>query len=428
MTHQEHPARILSFPQGRRLRQEQPAGAAFPGATLDAYHLLAQQGELSPDQLAATLQLAREQAQAIVAELASLKLVRETEDGTLIAIPHSQAVDELLAEQSLLLAHALEHLSEGRRRLRTVVENRGHLDPSEASRISSTMLGGTARRGMFEVSREAAETISALHPGGAFSDELLQRSLSRAVENLRRGIRMRVVHQSSALGHPSVVAYLSELSALGCRVRLRDNLPFRMLLIDGTLAICSVPASGSYSLQGERVMALLVRIFETTWVDAVPLETALAKTRRLTAPDAVRTPAGGVDVAGGTGSGATGWQVKGWDAGDSGAGAGSGARPGDITGGHATGADVTGADATRRSLRAGRPAAGRPEPGQPGPLGPAHEAILRLLAEGQTDQAIAHSLGINPRTVTRRISEIYDALGVESRFQAGIAAKELGIV
>jgi DNA-binding CsgD family transcriptional regulator len=61
-------------------------------------------------------------------------------------------------------------------------------------------------------------------------------------------------------------------------------------------------------------------------------------------------------------------------------------------------------------------------------VGPAHEAILRLLAEGQTDQSIARALGITTRTVTRRISEIYDLLGVESRFQAGVAAKELGIV
>jgi DNA-binding NarL/FixJ family response regulator len=61
-------------------------------------------------------------------------------------------------------------------------------------------------------------------------------------------------------------------------------------------------------------------------------------------------------------------------------------------------------------------------------LNPTQEAILRLLAEGETDQSIARSLGITTRTVTRRIGEIYEVLGVESRFQAGVAAKELGIV
>jgi DNA-binding CsgD family transcriptional regulator len=313
---------------------------------------------MSCGELAVQLGVSGVQAEAIVAELASLRLLRETDDGTFIAIAHSQAVDELLAEQAMLLARALDHLSQGRRRLHTVVENRSVLDPSEASRISSTMLGGAAGRGMFDLSRDAKDTISALHPGGSFGEELLERSLDRAVENLQRGVRMRVVHQSSVLGRPAIVAYLGELSALGCRVRLRDNLPFRMLLLDGTAAICSVPASGAYSLRGQRVMGLLVRIFETTWVDSAPLDTALGRVGRgpvVTAPSDPTQPRGVV-------------------------------------------------------------------------LGPAHEAILRLLAEGQTDQSIAHALGITTRTVTRRISEIYQQLGVESRFQAGAAAKELGIV
>jgi DNA-binding NarL/FixJ family response regulator len=61
-------------------------------------------------------------------------------------------------------------------------------------------------------------------------------------------------------------------------------------------------------------------------------------------------------------------------------------------------------------------------------LSQAHEGILRLLADGLTDQSIARSMGITTRTVTRRISEIYELLGVEIRFRAGIAARELGIV
>lgn len=83
-----------------------------------------------------------------------------------------------------------------------------------------------------------------------------------------------------------------------------------------------------------------------------------------------------------------------------------------------------------RSGRActGIAAQGTPSQGRGVVLGPAHEAILRLLAEGQTDQSIARTLGITTPTVTRTISEIYELLGVESRCQAGVAAKELGIV
>jgi DNA-binding CsgD family transcriptional regulator len=355
----EVPATVLQLPS-RRTAASQRAAAEFPGATLDTYHLLAQQGELSLGQIAATLRLAHEQVQAIVAELESLKLIRETDGGGIVAMSHSQAIDDLLTEQALLLAHAVEYVSEGQRRLRTVVANRALLDPTDASQISSTKIGTSTQRGMFELPAEARAAISAMHPGGTFGEDLLKRSLARAEENLSRNVRMRVVHQTSVLRHPPIAAYLTELAAMGGRVRLRDNLPFRMLLIDGMSAVCAVPTSGSYLLSGERVMVLLNRVFETTWVDAQPLESVLSRASR------------------GSGTPAT--------------------------------------------------AAGGGAEGRSAMLSPAHAAILRLLAEGQTDRSIARALGVTPRTVTRRIGEIYEALGVDSRFQAGIAAKELGIV
>ena len=58
---------------------------------------------------------------------------------------------------------------------------------------------------MFELPAEATEAISAMHPGGAFSDELLERSLGRAKETLSRNVQMRVVHQASVLWHPPMV-------------------------------------------------------------------------------------------------------------------------------------------------------------------------------------------------------------------------------
>lgn len=50
---------------------------------------------------------------------------------------------------------------------------------------------------------------------------------------------------------------------------------------------------------------------------------------------------------------------------------------------------------------------------------PQREELLGCLTAGLTDGAIARQLGISPRTLTRRIQEILDELGVETRFQAG---------
>ncbi|TMR90108.1 helix-turn-helix transcriptional regulator [Nonomuraea basaltis] len=53
-------------------------------------------------------------------------------------------------------------------------------------------------------------------------------------------------------------------------------------------------------------------------------------------------------------------------------------------------------------------------------------AVLRLLATGAKDSAIARSLGVSTRTITRLVSELTAALGASSRFQAGVRAARLG--
>ncbi len=53
-------------------------------------------------------------------------------------------------------------------------------------------------------------------------------------------------------------------------------------------------------------------------------------------------------------------------------------------------------------------------------------AVLRLLATGAKDSAIARTLGVSTRTVTRVVGELTALLGAASRFQAGVRAARLG--
>jgi DNA-binding NarL/FixJ family response regulator len=54
--------------------------------------------------------------------------------------------------------------------------------------------------------------------------------------------------------------------------------------------------------------------------------------------------------------------------------------------------------------------------------------LIRLLAGGLPDRSIARRLSLAPRTLARRISEVYRILGVDTRFQAGVAAQRLGLI
>jgi DNA-binding CsgD family transcriptional regulator len=54
------------------------------------------------------------------------------------------------------------------------------------------------------------------------------------------------------------------------------------------------------------------------------------------------------------------------------------------------------------------------------------EAVLRLLARGDTDAVIARKLGVSVRTVRRLASDVMSQLGARSRFQAGALATSRG--
>lgn len=52
--------------------------------------------------------------------------------------------------------------------------------------------------------------------------------------------------------------------------------------------------------------------------------------------------------------------------------------------------------------------------------------LVRLLAEGQTDEAVARRIGVSVSTLRRMLGPVMTTLRAKSRFQAGVRAAELG--
>ncbi|WP_436496301.1 helix-turn-helix transcriptional regulator [Actinokineospora sp. HUAS TT18] len=65
---------------------------------------------------------------------------------------------------------------------------------------------------------------------------------------------------------------------------------------------------------------------------------------------------------------------------------------------------------------------GAPEGG----LGERDRELLSLLASGMKDRAIARAMGVTERTIGRRLTELMNELGAETRFQAGVQAAHRG--
>jgi DNA-binding CsgD family transcriptional regulator len=62
----------------------------------------------------------------------------------------------------------------------------------------------------------------------------------------------------------------------------------------------------------------------------------------------------------------------------------------------------------------------------PSPV-PRNAVVLRLLADGLTDDAVARRIGVSVRTVRNDVASVMVSLGARSRFQAGVRAARLGL-
>ncbi|WP_256104058.1 LuxR C-terminal-related transcriptional regulator [Streptomyces sp. ODS05-4] len=61
-------------------------------------------------------------------------------------------------------------------------------------------------------------------------------------------------------------------------------------------------------------------------------------------------------------------------------------------------------------------------------LSPWEKTVVRMMAAGAKDEAIARELGISTRTLSRKVSQMFDRLNVQSRFQAAIELSRLGVL
>lgn len=326
-------------------------GSGLPASGQDLYRSIHLRGKVRHDELSSPATV-RSDLDALM----KLGLV-VSEGGWVTAIPYHQVMAGLVAEEARILEQALETVRDTRWRLHALLREGISLSGDSPGTVLSTRGGDERADGCPYGARTRPHTdLAAMQPGTRFSQELLNATLKWAEADIAAGIRFRVVYQTGALSHPPSAECLRRMEQLGGQVRLSANLPFRLMLIDGKTAVCHLPGQDgpdeTLLLQGTGVLALLRRLFETTWLDSVPLSAHLEDQRT----------AGEEDV-----------------------------KPAPVL--------------TREQ-----------------------KAIVRYLADGATDQAIAHSLGVTPRTVTRRVTEIYQVLRVRSRFQAGVMARRMGLV
>lgn len=187
---------------------------------------------------------------------------------------------------------------------------------------------------------------------------------------LKRGLAVRSIHLASSAAIPTASGSLHQLSALGGEVRIAATLPLQMTVIDRVLTLLSAPDDflpngegvGLVVLRSSVLGAVLHELFAHCWANSWALPPILLELKT------------------------------------------TGLRPHDY-------AESAAHDARPRDTQS---------------LRHKHQALLRMLTAGMTDEAIGRKLGVHVRTVRRRVSELTAALGADSRFQAGVNAARAG--
>ncbi|MET7766692.1 helix-turn-helix domain-containing protein [Streptomyces sp. NPDC005336] len=187
---------------------------------------------------------------------------------------------------------------------------------------------------------------------------------------LQRGLSVRSIHLDSSAAIPTVSGYLHQLSALGGEVHTAATLPLQLSVIDQGLIL--LPATDDLLPNGEGTGLVVLRssvlgvvlheLFAHCWTNSSLLLPPLLE------------------------------QMN------------TGVKPQD----RAEPATYSSRQRDTQSLRQ------------------RHQALLRMLAAGMTDEAIGRKLGVHVRTVRRRVSDLAAALGADSRFQAGVNAERAG--
>ncbi|WP_109505257.1 helix-turn-helix domain-containing protein [Nocardioides speluncae] len=322
------------------------------------YRLLRQHDDWSDERLSEALAVSPDALSKAREELARMGLVRrvaglDEQGARWLVVDPMLAVEQVMADQG----RAIAEWSSTAGRLAADIESLVGMVPALRAAVDdaamNTVLEGneTARAFLAELGGTVQRELLTVHSGGALPQEAIDAALPQDLAVLERGIEVRTIYLSSAVRSVPTRGYLERLAEAGASVRIRETLPFRMVLADGATAVCSMRwaegRSGAIVVRGGAFVQLLRRMFDYCWAEATPLARAVGRV-----PDAA----------------------------------------------HAEQLDDE------------------------------QLLMLRLLADGLTDQAIARQLGVAPRTFTRKLRALFEELGIESRFQAGVEAARRDLI
>jgi Bacterial regulatory proteins, luxR family len=131
---------------------------------------------------------------------------------------------------------------------------------------------------------QATKEVLTCQPGGGRPESVLAEALPRDVAMLERGVVLRTLYQHTARFHAATQDYVNKVTAVGSQVRTLEELPGRMIIVDGAIAFLPAPGEGAIVVRELSLLAFLENLFEQSWNRATPFGSGPAAARAVTGP------------------------------------------------------------------------------------------------------------------------------------------------
>ncbi|HEV2886963.1 MAG TPA: hypothetical protein VGX49_08655 [Jatrophihabitans sp.] len=243
------------------------------------YRSLLQTPTSTRDQLAQQHGLDAATVRQICAELVALGVLRpDRAEGSGFVIPQpAAAIGQLIERREDELLRQYRRASQCRYLIDELDLLHRHPSPDKPED------GGVERLEDVEAIRDRLEELSfftrtsvySIQPGGPQSRESLEASRPLDQRGIRRGVEMRVIHETAVLDDELNRAYLRELVMGGARVRVTSQQVDRMVIMDCKVAVIPVdPANsrrGALIVRHPGLLSGFVDLFNRAWQDASDL-------------------------------------------------------------------------------------------------------------------------------------------------------------
>jgi DNA-binding CsgD family transcriptional regulator len=259
--------------------------ARWPGLDekcLQAYAKAVERGSYSVPDIARELGIDVPEAERIKDVLIKLRVVNPLTTGT-----GHVTLDPAIAEAALA-AQLETEISQRRQRLAQIHAQLRRLVPLYAAgnplarheeSIRTLVDAAEVDREIGVATRRCRHEVMTIQPGGGRSTRTLRIALPRDVSLLERGVKMRVIYQTTAQSSLATRMYVRRITDAGGEVRVSDELFERLIIFDHELAF--VPQRrerggppGAAVVSDPTIVDFCCRIFESLWRPGLPFDSA----------------------------------------------------------------------------------------------------------------------------------------------------------